>query len=434
MSNLLSELNEFSYKKSYLVVCAFLLMAIGLGGMVLSGIGRNCADVWAHCYRVSSILHGEFVARPVDSVSAYHSDASQNYGGRVSADIVQLSVDNAGKDPSSVDPSSLKLNDDGTYDVPFNNTAVYSPVAYTPQLIGFALSDLLCLSAVTHFYVAEIVTLVFFVIISILSIAMMPKCKLGFTACLLFPLVWYPYSFAISADSLSLIFCFLFAALLVRCLISREHLAVTSAALGFCGLVLSITKFSNAPLFALAFVVPLCRKDLRRTWPVVFFFLTAVAVDLFWMKAGTYGFATSPSVVSYEIVKSRNEGLINSLLVFIEHFYFSVVHFEGAYRFGREGVALFWLIWAVLLISSCTYIYFVLRDGCRSVPAFVPLYFCLAIFVFAFISYFALWLQYTPDGSIGVNGIQYRYFLPALPAYFVSLVLIAPQFKKTTRI
>ena len=406
------------------LLCALALICVGSAGIVVSGIGRHSADVWAHCYRISSILEGEIVAHPVTSTSPYHAIASENVGGHVPADMVQLSIDNAGNDPSAVNQNSLQEQQNGTYEVPFNNTAVYNPVAYAPQLIAFSIGDALGLTASARYYAAETTMLACFVAIGTTAVFVMPKHRGIMLAVLFFPLTWYVYSFAISADSFSLSLVFLFTALFYRNLEQAPSIR-SSFALGIVGFLVAVTKFSNAPLFALALAIPVFHKDVRRTWPILMWFGFAVVADVLWMKIGTSGFATSPSVVSYAVVQGRNSELVSLVPTFLSHLAYSISHIEGAYRFGREGVAAFW----IALVGASGFVSYALARRYKSTGSaerhrklLVWLYACLVIFAFAVITYLALWLQYTPDACPGVDGIQYRYFLPVLP---IVSVLVA---------
>ena len=74
------------------ILCALCLFVPGLFGIVFTDVG-HAPDVWTHVYRISGVVNGDIVARPVSSTSRYHSVAEENVGGAVDRDIVELSIE-----------------------------------------------------------------------------------------------------------------------------------------------------------------------------------------------------------------------------------------------------------------------------------------------------------------------------------------------------
>ncbi|MBW3078744.1 DUF2142 domain-containing protein [Bifidobacterium sp. 81T8] len=129
-------------------------------GIVLTPPGST-PDVWAHVYRVDAMLNGDVIARPVRTASDYHPDAEHNTGGWVDDDVIAFSLANDRHYVSGlVNASSVTVRDGRRSEVPFDNTAVYPPIAYLPQLAAFAVGRLLRLDAAWRFYLAEVFQLV----------------------------------------------------------------------------------------------------------------------------------------------------------------------------------------------------------------------------------------------------------------------------------
>lgn len=418
------------------ILCALCLFVPGLFGIVLTDVG-HAPDVWTHVYRISGIVNGDIVARPVSSTSRYHSVAEENVGGAVNRDIMELSIERYNDhDPGSVLPESISGQQGETIDVPYNNTAAYSPLAYVPQLAAFAAGKAMGIGALATYYLAEVTMLVVWTALGTLALMALPRFRAPMLVLMLFPAMWLPYSYAISADSLALILCVLYACLVFRGIDQPD--AKTFAAMGVVGLLLAVGKFSNAPLFAIALAVPLVSgRTVRRgsdqaTGPaeqlggnprsqrthslrggsawIYACFALAVIVDIIWLKLGTSHFTTSPSMVSQAVAAQRSASLLGNPLEPFAHIVYSIMHVEGAYLFGREGVAIFWFgLAAGILLTLVVFL------QTRSRRALFWLWVCLVVMVAALIAYLALWLQYTPDGVPGVMGVQYRYFLPYLP-------------------
>lgn len=93
--------------------------------------------------------------------------------------------------PTRVNLNSINVKDSQGADVPFNNTATNSPVAYLPQLIGFGLGKILSLNTRTAFILAETVTLLSFAIFMGLAVAALPEWHI-IVGCLL-PLISFPF-------------------------------------------------------------------------------------------------------------------------------------------------------------------------------------------------------------------------------------------------
>lgn len=418
------------------LLCALCLFVPGLFGIVLTDVG-HAPDVWTHVYRISGIVNGDVVARPVSSTSRYHSVAEENVGGAVDREIVELSIEHYNDhDPGSVLPESISGQQGETIDVPYNNTAAYSPLAYVPQLAAFAAGKTLGIGALATYYLAEVTMLIVWTALGTLALMVLPRFRAPMLALMLFPAMWLPYSYAISADSLALILCVLHACLVFRGLDQPD--ARTFAAIGVVGLLLAVGKFSNAPLFAIALAVPFVSGftarwgNDRATSPtsqrannprsqrihslrggsvwIYACFALAVIADIIWLKLGTSHFTTSPSMVSQAVAAQRSASLLGNPLEPLAHIVYSIMHVEGAYLFGREGVAIFWFGLAAGILLTL-----VLFLQTRSRRALFWLWVCLVVMVAALIAYLALWLQYTPDGVPGVMGVQYRYFLPYLP-------------------
>ncbi len=418
-------LQSMPQRALYVLIALVLLIPGGIG-IAIAGIGYHVPDVWAHVYRVSGILHGDVVAHPVDATSEYHCIASENVGGRVSLDLIELSLENPGRDNSVIDADSVVVTSDGSVEAPYNNTAVYNPAAYLPQLIAFAAGDALNASAAAKYYLAEIAMLIAYALIGAAAVVALPKHRWVVLAVLLFPGTWYTFSFGISADSFSLVLSILFACLVYRCTTTEPTLRACWG-IGVTGLLMACTKFSNAPLFALALPLLLRKGELRKTYPVALCFLAAVVVDVAWMKLGTSGFATSAAVVSFDQVAERTSEGLALLPIIFQHMLYSAMHFEGTYRFGAQGVAAFWLGFIVCLVAAAAYARS--ARGAKGTPRYFWLYACLVVFAFAVVTYAALWLQYTPDGLPGVDGVQYRYFLPVLSIFGLLLVDCVSAFR-----
>lgn len=197
--------NISAFINSRRFIAVFAILTIMFGGLWMAHTQMNrIPDLWEHVYRVSGITNGDIVARPVTSVSDYHRIAADNYGGKV--DWQWISLSDQHRDPFDagvVQLDSITASDDIGADVPYNNTAVYSPISYLPQIFGFFLGKYLGLGATTTYYLSESIMLLVYTILTTWGIALLPRFRLPMAVLLLSPPVIYHFSFAISADSLT---------------------------------------------------------------------------------------------------------------------------------------------------------------------------------------------------------------------------------------
>lgn len=121
--------NISAFINSRRFIAVFAILTIMFGGLWMAHTQMNrIPDLWEHVYRVSGITNGDIVARPVTSVSDYHRIAADNYGGKVDWQWINLSDQHRDPfDAGVVQLDSITASDDIGADVPYNNTAVYSP-------------------------------------------------------------------------------------------------------------------------------------------------------------------------------------------------------------------------------------------------------------------------------------------------------------------
>lgn len=366
-----------------------------------------------------------------------------NYGGSVPEEIVELSIDNYnGHDPGAVMEESLSLQPDGTYEVPFNNTAIYSPLSYLPQLCGFALGSLLGLSAAAQYYLAELVTLLAWSILAGLAVWLLPRHRVAYLILILCPLMWFPYSFAISADSLLLAEMLLFVALVYRVLLVGSTTS-TIALASLLGFLIAVSKPSYLLFPMLLIAALLLRKDRKRIWIPLVALFAAAAFDFAWLKANS-GIATSPTMVSTGLIAERTADISSLAFQALTHLAYSVTHLQGSYVIGPESVLVFWL---ALCVSLILMVVCMLRMrlsskagdlGSASIASektALIFWACgwLVVLASALLMYAALWLQYTPADVPGIIGIQYRYFLPFLPIGVLLVMDLGDIIRRTSQ-
>lgn len=433
------------------VVTVLIALLMGLLGMLHTPAGYT-PDVWPHTYRISAILEGSKTHHVNSQIES--SSGNENVGGKVSWKWIRYSLEHA--DVTTLRQDTVTVKDSQGEDAPFNNTATNSPVVYTPQIIGFTIGSWFNLSAKITYYLTELITLVVCSLLLGLAVSMLPDWRIAVG--LLVPLlnlhcfIFSADLFAISADPFTQAMSTLFACLLYRA--SRRRISVLgSAGLGIVGVVLAMCKFIYAPIVVLVLLVPFWQRGFNTHTsmkdrseahtengnaasanglqslknPVSFkaclaimsvAVVCAMAWLCFWMTRNSW-YTNAPVVVTYETMATKKHAMLTSLsgaLDAIGAIVYAIVHVQTLGGFSRKATGLIWILLALLLIIMLVATCMRRLKARQLVFVWLTYLFPLGIML---LTYLALYLQYTPVGAPGVNGMQYRYFLPMAPLWML---------------
>lgn len=406
---------------------AMAICTIALGAFYIAScpVG-HIPDVWEHVYRISGIVNGDIVARPVDGKSALHS-SDENVGGAVDGNWIILSNEfDDGYDPGVmvVDPAEVQQAD--LIDAPYNNSAINSPIAYLPQILVFVLGNALGLSALATYYLAEWGMLFVYAACMAGCVAVIPRFqKLAFLT-LLMPSLTFRYSFAISADSFTLAIAILFTGLLFSCALGAEGPPFGRVGLlAGCGILLALTKMTYLPLVFLMLLLLVIRRRLGKAEKIVICAgaLISLVLSLAWLST-THDYVTTPSVVSSAAVAERVASLKADPLLFLGDYLHAIVGFQANNRGNSLMLGLFWLFFLIVFVAliAVTVAYARKRTQGLGKGGLLFLWICFAACtVVITLVYLALWMQYTPTSQEGVMGLQFRYANPIF--FMLALVL-----------
>ena len=405
-------------------------------------------DIWSHVYRVDAILNGDTIARPVTSRSMLHNTENGVVGGAVDRNWMQYSLEQYnGYDPGIV--ISESVTDDGTsmtVDLPFNNTATNSPVVYAPQLLGFGIGRVFSLNPGMTYYLAEACMLVVYVLLMYCAMRALPRWRIPVGLLLCFPLM-VRYSFAISADSLTQAVMILSSCLLFRQIVGGRS-RFGAIVLVMVNVVLAMCKFVYVPLVLLAIPTMFdrdaeghLRTNIGRSVPVIGGVALSGAWTAFWLKINGW-YTNCPMMVSYEQMNARKHALLTdpaTMIGAVKSIAWAIVRAQANMNNRKDSfiIAACWLaiVFAVaMLVVANVQNAFGKRlgykdlvgeaadgveDSCNvlSLPyAWLIVVVCVGDIL---LIYLALWLQYSVDGTVGVDGMQFRYFLPYAPLFAI---------------
>lgn len=409
-------------------IIAVLIALMGTMFIAMTPAG-HIPDVWAHIYRINGILNGDVMARPVDSVSILHSTIG-NVGGCVDESVLQFSIDHYdGYDTTAVPADFLQKHTPASgatcLDAPYNNTATNTPISYLPQLAAFALGRATSIGIAATYLLAEAFMLVVYVICMFIAIQVLPRWRLPMTLLLVSPLLIFRYSFAISADSMAQALCLLFACLLFSCMVDERVRGGRLLALIAVGILMSMSKFTLTPLLILGFLPLLPFKDStehseRHTWARATIILTGNIIGfvflILWMRTTSW-FTTTSAIVPYDMMIEKKSQLFsdptgpNSIFSAIAAIAQAIVTGQSNLDSRSQTIIILclWTTLAILLIM-------LIIATMRRIISTRMIWFCWCTYIVSIgiilLIYLAIWLQYTPISADGVDGMQFRYFLP----------------------
>ena len=430
------------------VLVALCVLLEGMFFMTITKPG-HVPDIWTHVYRIDSILNGDVIARPVTSRSMLHNAETGVVGGAVDRSWMQYSLEQYdGYDPGIVIPESITNNKaSATVDLPFNNTATNSPIVYAPQLLGFAVGRLFNLRSGTTYRLAEICMIAVYALLMYCAVMALPKWRIPVGLLLCVPQMLRLASFSISADSLTQAVMILFSCLLFRGIIGKRSqrgavaLAVTSVLLAMC-------KFVYMPLVLL--VIPLMFDRVSGRWrvnrgravPLLIGVVASGVWTIFWLGVNAW-YTNCPMLVSYKQMSERKHALLTdpvAMLDAVKNIAWAITHAQSNMNNRTDSImiAACWLaiVVSVVVLAVASVVNACVKSrrknpvrtangsinacGVLSLPyAWLIAVVCIGDIL---LIYLALWLQYDADGLIGVDGMQFRYFLPYAPLFaFVML-------------
>lgn len=218
-------------------------------------------------------------------------------------------------------------------------------------------------------------------------------------------------------------------------------LAVTSVLLAMC-------KFVYMPLVLL--VIPLMFDRVSGRWrvnrgravPLLIGVVASGIWTIFWLGVNAW-YTNCPMLVSYKQMSERKHALLTdpvAMLDAVKNIAWAITHAQSNMNNRTDSImiAACWLAIVVsVVVLAVTSVVNACVESRRKNPVrtangsinacgvlSLPYAWLIAVVCIGDIVliYLALWLQYDADGLIGVDGMQFRYFLPYAPLFaFVML-------------
>ena len=233
----------------------FLIIAAIMGiFMGLVNPPFQAPDEDAHFFRVYQLSEGTIVAEK----------SQEKIGGWLPQCIYDAWIPFPGI--KKVDPATIgKLLKQSSANTPryffnFPHTALYSPVAYAPAVLGVGGGRLTGLSVLGQLYAARLATLLGWLAIVFFAIKIIPCFKWVMVMIALMPMTVF-LSAAVSADTMTNAFAMLTTALILRSALARTGSIATGEwmAIAAASVLLALTKQLYFPIAAMVFLIPVER-------------------------------------------------------------------------------------------------------------------------------------------------------------------------------
>lgn len=408
----------------------FLVFGITLALLVPPGWNN---DEREHIYRAQQLSTGQLAAQ------AYIFAGNKAIGGYVPESLVMLLNDTKAQDLSSRKAQSFDQNahlaqpDNGrTTRQQFANTALYSPIAYIPQVAAFWLGHDL-----GYFWIIILGRILGVLMVTTAAYYSIKHIKVG--KWILFAIALLP-SFTMQAatfgaDAMALALSVIFVTCIVNLLFAKAIAWRHAAGLTAVAIALAMVKSAYMPFLLLLPALPFMNKDLRswRHWLKLSIpLIGSIAAGLWWISATHYievvSYAANREVQQNFVLAQPGMYLITLFYTFVTNLqigmYGSLV---GSYVWNTAPLS---PLFAYLAVGAVLASVFVTdkREQLRGLKQRIATRLRglrWAAFLVGtttiLLTVTAVYVYFTPPYRTSIDGVQGRYFLPLLPLLLIGL-------------
>ncbi len=394
---------------------------LGIFFLVLSPMFTG-SDEHNHFYRIYEITDLKFVT-PTDEFIGSNMPGSLHetfiVGGEHNTKINYLNI---------IDMIDIELDKNNTEEYgnlwtnSYHNTALYSPVSYTPHTVGVAIGKVLDLAPYYIGMLGRLTNLIIFLIIGYFTLKIMPKAKIFFFLILISPNMLQTAT-TLSADAFTNIIFLFFLAMIFKNIFQKDIISVKDKILLFISaIVISLCKVVYFPIIALLFLIPKDKfnNNLKsKNIFVVFTIILSLVGALLWSSATQGVFEIEYTMTEHQM-NFVFSNFIEYIFIFIRTMSINIVNYIESLFVGRT---MYHSQLAIPAIVSFGYIalvilsLFISTDNNKTKRSFNILIWCISLLIIGLISsaiYVQCTAQYFSVGDPLIIGIQGRYFLPVI--------------------
>lgn len=277
------------FKNGNNIAKVFLILSILIGTCYIGASPLfSGSDEHNHYYRIYEITEG-----------TYKTPVNKYVGGKLPTSLAQTFIDGGGSNAKikygSIEKMhAIKLDQDNTkqYGVSWNNqysnTALYSPLSYTPHVIGFLVGKIIGMTPYAIGMLGRIANLITYSLLGYMALKVLPRFKMFYFAILLSPNM-LQCAATLSADAFTNVIILLFIAYVYYLCASKDKINIKDEALLFVlSVFIALCKITYLPIvFAVLFIEKDKYKN-NSSEKIVFSLLTvfvATIISLLWMRS-----------------------------------------------------------------------------------------------------------------------------------------------------
>ena len=430
-------LNKITSKKiENKIQRVFLIVALVFGSifLVLSPLFTG-SDEHNHYYRIYEITDGVLVTPTDKLVGSQMPESLQNTFEIASGNNTKIKYRDIKK------MKKIKLKKDSTkqygdlWTNSYNNTALYSPIQYLPQVIGFMIGKIFNLGPLFIGILGRIFNLIFYVLIGYFCLKILPKSKLFYFFILISPNM-LQCATTLSADAFTNGIFLLIISIFLN-FYDRENIIKRSEEMLLFVLCvfISLCKIVYLPIVLLLLIINKNKFEKGKKEKIIFNAITifcSIVVSLLWIKCTKGVFA-----IEYDKAELQKQFIIHNLfeyaLILIRTFSFNIVKyveclFVGTTMYHSQlemPILISFIYIAIVLISLIKE-----KDENKFKIIHKTLVVSIGIAIIGLIStaiYIQCTAQYISVGNNIIQGIQGRYFIPVI---FLIPFIIKPMNRK----
>ena len=386
------------------------------------------SDEHNHYYRIYEISDGMLVT-PVSNKTVGGKLPKSLYSTFVNKDKEEINRNIRIKYKDEIEMSKYQLNEDEKiqygkkYATEYSNTALYNPIQYIPQVIGFSIGKLFNLSPFYIGKLGRLFNLLFYIVICSLFLKKLPRLKTFATLVLLSPTL-LSNATTLSADAFTNSLIFGFLVMIVNNCYDDRIIELKEKLLYFIlSILLASCKIVYLPLIFLLFILP--RNRFKSSKQKILFIITcllsSIAIGALWLKI------TEPYFdVYYVNTNLQKNNILNNIIwylsvvvrTYFKQFNSLVLNLfvgDNMYHCQLNVYSLISMVYIVVVIIS----YFikeekdkynkVLKNWIQSVLSYVVMLVILALITTAI--YVQCTANFIAVNNPVVGGLQGRYYL-----------------------
>ncbi len=422
--------NKLKIEKCFVIIASFLGIIYILLAPLFTG-----SDEQNHYYRIYEISQGTIFTPTNNNVVGSMLPVSLQYsyilGGASNTNIKYSNIP---------DMFKVKLNSNIVTQYGLNwhqfysNTALYSPIVYIPQSLGFNIAKLFNLNVYLIGIFGRLFNLLFYIIVGYLAIKIAPKAKMFFLAILCSPNMLSTAT-TLSADAFTNVISLLYISIIFYYIFNKVEISFKSKLLLFIlSLIISLSKVVYFPIvFLLLLLKSECFKNTKKE-KGVFLLVTifsSLVFSFLWINTTDNIFN-----ISYSNTALQKQFILNNILSYI------LIIFKTFLNYGFDyieclfvGTTMYHSQLKIPLLISFSYIILVIltlikdnNDNILSKKSKALIIF-IALIVIGLICtsiYIQCTAQYYDVANNIIEGIQGRYFIPII-LFIPYLLKIKPN-------